>query len=118
MPRKALKRSKTNTIKKDTKKCKPGLNKGSLAAHLSMQLGQVSLFVRNHQSPTLNLANSSRFQALLDSEAEESQRNVVAMEAEAIDFDFGVENRDDKEFILSQDFFWYFSSLKFDFYEF
>lgn len=106
MPRKSLKRTKTNTnVKKEAKKTKSGENKGSLAAHLSMQLGQVSLMVRNQQSPAFGLANSSRFQAMIDEEAEGGERGGV--EVEAIGFGFGVEGRDEKEFILSQDFFWY-----------
>ncbi|KAL1825853.1 hypothetical protein ACET3Z_012631 [Daucus carota] len=104
MPRKSLKRTKTNTnVKKEAKKTKSGENKGSLAAHLSMQLGQVSLMVRNQQSPAFGLANSSRFQAVIDEEAEGGERGGV--EVEAIGFGFGVEGRDEKEFILSQDFF-------------
>lgn len=63
------------------------------------------MFVRNQQSPTLNLVNTSRFQALIDSEAEGLKGGEVEMEA--IGFEFGVENRDEKGFILSQDFFLY-----------
>ncbi|KAK1354132.1 Cyclin-dependent kinase WEE1 [Heracleum sosnowskyi] len=110
MPRKALKKScndktKMSSVKKESKKSKLGLNKGSLAAHLSMQLGQVSLFVRNQESPTINLAKSSRVQAMLEAEAEGMEGGEVEMEAEAIGFEFGVGERDEKEFILSQDFF-------------
>lgn len=109
MPRKALKKS----IKKETKRCKLGLNKGSLEAHLSMQLGQVSLFVRNQQSPTLNLAKNSRFEEMIEAEAEGVKGDEVEMEAEAVGFEFGGGERDEKEFILSQDFFWWVLWLKF-----
>lgn len=120
MPRKALKKScndktKTSSIRKEVKKGKLGLNKGSLAAHLSVQLGQVSLIVRNQQSPTFNLASNSRFQALVEAEAEGLKGGEVGMEAEGIGFEFGVGERDEKEFILSQDFFWYVLGLKFSF---
>lgn len=112
MPRKALRKS-TNSVKKETKRCKLGLNKGSLAAHLSMQLGQVSLIVRNQQSPTLNLANSLGFREVIEAEAEGMKGGEMEMEAEAIGFEFGVGERDEKEFILSQDFFWWVLWLKF-----
>lgn len=57
--------------------------KGTLSNHLMVQLDQVSL-------------KPSRFQKLLDSEAH----------SESLPLDFDADAVDDKDFILSQDFFW------------
>ncbi|KAL0370589.1 UNVERIFIED_CONTAM: Wee1-like protein kinase [Sesamum angustifolium] len=63
--------------------------KGTLANHLTMQLDQVSLNL------PLQSVNPSRFQRLLDSEAH----------SESLALDCDADTADEKDFILSQDFF-------------
>ncbi|KAL0418824.1 UNVERIFIED_CONTAM: Wee1-like protein kinase [Sesamum radiatum] len=63
--------------------------KGTLANHLTMQLDQVSLNL------PLQSVNASRFQRLLDSEAH----------SESLPLDCDADTADEKDFILSQDFF-------------
>ena len=77
--------------------------KGSLSttSHLQLQLGQVSLFpLRNPSS-----AAPSRFQNLLDAEAHDpnppASSSHVTVNDDAVDA-----SMDDRDFILSQDFFW------------
>ncbi|XP_057965795.1 wee1-like protein kinase [Malania oleifera] len=81
-----------------------GKMKGAVAKHLSVQLGQVSLLAFEHQKFCAS-AKPYQFQTLLDSEASEAvQPNVLASSSVDIDADVDV-NAEDKEFILSQDFF-------------
>ncbi|KAL6527614.1 Mitosis inhibitor protein kinase wee1 [Orobanche minor] len=89
MKRKALKRGIWNSKTKRQRKTPNIMVKGTLTNHLTMQLDQVSLNV------PLTSVNPSRFQKLLDSEAH-SEHFPPAFEAKATD---------DKDFILSQDFF-------------
>ncbi|KAL3626025.1 Mitosis inhibitor protein kinase wee1 [Castilleja foliolosa] len=65
--------------------------KGTLANHLTVQLDQVSLNL------PIQSVNPSRFQKLLDSEAH----------SEHLTSEFDSNAADDKDFILSQDFFWF-----------
>lgn len=92
MKRKALKRSSGNSNSNNKKK-KMGLNTGSLSGNITRKLGQVSLFAAPQQSV---------FQNLLESEA-----NPPVSESTSSPFDFNFDvNSDEKDFILSQDFFW------------
>ncbi|KAI7728870.1 hypothetical protein M8C21_029785 [Ambrosia artemisiifolia] len=92
-------RRKSGSNRKDINK----RMKGSLATHLSVQLGQITF------KPPVN-ATSSRFQTLLDEvsvshDASESGPSTSSFpSATVLDFDTDV-NVDDKDYILSQDFF-------------
>lgn len=96
-----LKRKRSGSSKKETQM----RMKGSLATHLSVQLGQISF------KPPLpqNNNNPSRFQNLLDKEAHGKSESTPSTSsfpsATVLDFDADV-NVDEKDFILSQDFFW------------
>ncbi|KAL8513454.1 hypothetical protein ACS0TY_012785 [Phlomoides rotata] len=88
MKRKALRGSRSrNTNRRNP--ISTIMVKGSLANHLMVQLDQVSL-----NSP-LQSVNPSRLQKLLESEAY----------SESLPLGFDAEASDDKDFILSQDFF-------------
>ncbi|CAI9297184.1 unnamed protein product [Lactuca saligna] len=95
-----LKRKRSGSSKKETQM----RMKGSLATHLSVQLGQISF------KPPLpqNNNNPSRFQNLLDKEAHGKSESTPSTSsfpsATVLDFDADV-NVDEKDFILSQDFF-------------
>lgn len=89
MKRETLRRSSRNSNNKNLKKNCGIMMKGSLANHFTVQLDQVSLNLSLQQK-------SSQFQNRLDSEA-----NPSAAESLSQDIDAG-----DKDFILSQDFFW------------
>ncbi|XP_076883691.1 wee1-like protein kinase [Bidens hawaiensis] len=79
------------------------LMKGSLTGHLSVKLGQITF------KPQVNNTNSSRFQSLLDDvshDALESAPSSLFPSATVLDFDAtDAANGDDKDYILSQDFF-------------
>ncbi|KAL3517463.1 hypothetical protein ACH5RR_020052 [Cinchona calisaya] len=85
MKRKA--QGNSNRIQK--KKSKQRM-KGSLARHLTVQLGQQQ-----------QIQNSSRFQNLLDSDSE----TELFPSTSPLDFDSDANITDEKDFILSQDFF-------------
>lgn len=100
-----------STILKRKRNSKREMNKkkmkGSLARHLSVQLGQISF------KPPIHSNNNNKFQKLL--EEDESARTVTESvpstssfpSVKVLDFDVDVDlNVDDKDFILSQDFFW------------
>ncbi|KAL4572106.1 hypothetical protein LXL04_018875 [Taraxacum kok-saghyz] len=95
-----LKRKRSGSSRKETQK----RMKGSLARHLSAQLGQISF------KPPLpqNSNNPSRFQNLPDYEAPDTSESAPSTSsfpsATVLDFDTDV-NVDEKNFILSQDFF-------------
>ncbi|XP_073157959.1 wee1-like protein kinase [Henckelia pumila] len=93
MKRKTLRRGNTNReFKRQRKHC--GLIvKGSLADHLTVPMEPFSLGL------PVDSDNSSRFQMLLDAEANSSA------EALPMDFEDNIACADDKGFILSQDFF-------------
>ncbi|XP_054800919.1 wee1-like protein kinase isoform X2 [Prosopis cineraria] len=75
-----------------------GKMKGTLAKHLQNQLGQVSLFPLHQQSSSSAIP---RFQNLLEAEARDSN---LPSSSHALDHMVDA-NVDDKDFILSQDFF-------------
>ncbi|KAL3849781.1 hypothetical protein ACJIZ3_011663 [Penstemon smallii] len=92
MKRKTL--GKGNRSSAYTKRQRKNFNimvKGSLANHLTVQLDQVSLNL------PLQSAKPSRFQMLIESEAHS--------ESVPLDFDHEADAADEKDFILSQDFF-------------
>ncbi|KAI3773129.1 hypothetical protein L6452_04329 [Arctium lappa] len=96
-----LKRSRSgSSSKRETNK----KMKGSLARHLSVHLGQIALKPPIHQ----NNNNPSRFQNLLDEVARNTSESVPSTSsfpsATVLDFDSDA-NVDEKDFILSQDFF-------------
>ncbi|KAJ7977527.1 wee1-like protein kinase [Quillaja saponaria] len=96
MKRKTLKRNGSNSKRKERSKMK-----GTLASHLQVQLGQVSLFPLQHHHQSSS-PKSSRFQNLLEAEA--ATANLPS--ALPCGADHGVDvNMDEKDFILSQDFF-------------
>ena len=72
--------------------------KGTLARHLQVQ--QISLVPLQLQQSNSTNAKSSRFQNLLDCESAEPRLNASVSAGD------GVVDVEDKEFILSQDFFW------------
>lgn len=89
MKKKALRGSRiSNTKRRNT--ISTIMVKGSLANHLMVQLDQVSL------NPPLQSVNPSRFQKILDSESY----------ADSLPMNFDADASGDKDFILSQDFFW------------
>ncbi|KAJ0778767.1 putative non-specific protein-tyrosine kinase WEE family [Helianthus annuus] len=90
-----LKRRRSGSASSSSRKQTNKLMKGSLAGHLSAQLGQITF------KPPLN-NNSSRFQTLLD-QVSSHDASESAPSATLLDFD--VDAQDDKDFILSQDFF-------------
>nr|XP_043622002.1 wee1-like protein kinase isoform X2 [Erigeron canadensis] len=103
----SFKRSRTtsNSSRRDTNNKKM---KGSLTTHLSVQLGQITFKPPIHRNN-----NSLRFQNLLDevvisgqdaSESVQPANTTSFPSAKVLDFDTDV-NLDDKDFILSQDFF-------------
>lgn len=89
MKRKALRRNRNSNTKRQSESSNI-MVKGTLANHLMVQLDQVSL------NCSLQSVNPSRFQNLLDSE----------VHSEPLPLDFNADVADDKDFILSQDFFW------------
>lgn len=94
--------------------------KGSLARHLSVQLGQISFKPPIHPINSNNNNqnnNGSRFQNLLDDdEVHLASDSVPSISAKVLDFDFDADvTVDEKDNILSQDFFWYFSDFLFNF---
>ncbi|KAL0457967.1 UNVERIFIED_CONTAM: Wee1-like protein kinase [Sesamum latifolium] len=89
MKRKVLRRGNRNSNTKRQRKNSGIMVKGTLANHLTMQLDQVSLNL------PLQSVNPSRFQRLLDSEAH----------SESLPLDCDADTADEKDFILSQDFF-------------
>ncbi|XP_065861302.1 wee1-like protein kinase isoform X2 [Euphorbia lathyris] len=97
MKRKTLNRS--NRKRTETKKMK-----GTLARHLQVQLGQISVIPLKYQQSSSSTSipkPSSLFQNLLDSEATDKQFHSLSENPTvAADIDL-----DDKHFILSQDFF-------------
>ncbi|XP_048226427.1 wee1-like protein kinase [Ricinus communis] len=95
MKRKTLKRS--NRKRKESDKMK-----GTLARHLQVQLGQVSVHQYQQQPSSLDSKPSTVLQNLLDSEATDPQLQPSFGNPSIGDFDINV---DDKDFILSQDFF-------------
>lgn len=80
--------------------------KGTLTRQLQVQLGQVLVapFQLHHQSSSTSssLSNPSFFQSILEQEPVES--NLPSSSCADADADA---NEDEKDFILSQDFFWY-----------
>lgn len=90
MKRKALKRGNTINNTKRQRSNSTIMVKGTLTNHLTMQLDHVSL-----KSP-LQSANPFQVQKPTDSEAH----------SESLPLDFDADASDDKDFILSQDFFW------------
>ncbi|KAG8370656.1 hypothetical protein BUALT_Bualt13G0005900 [Buddleja alternifolia] len=89
MKRKGSRRGNLNSNTKRQRQSCSIMVKGTLANHLTMQLDQVSLNL------PIQSANNSRFQKLIDSEAR----------SDNLPLDFDVDAADDKDFILSQDFF-------------
>ncbi|CAL5330931.1 unnamed protein product [Camellia sinensis] len=79
--------------------------KGSVARHLTVQkLGHVSFKPLQQQSSfSISLSDSFRFQSLLESEAQ-SADSLIPSSSPPLDIDID-SNVDDKDFILSQDFF-------------
>ncbi|XAR61299.1 Non-specific protein-tyrosine kinase [Bertholletia excelsa] len=77
---------------------------GSLARHLTVQqLGQPSSMpLQQHSSVSFSSSNTFSFQSPLDSEAEAAE--VRPPSSSPLDIDIDV-NADDRDFILSQDFF-------------
>ena len=75
--------------------------------HLQLQLGQVSLIPLQQPSSTTATTSSavSCFQNLLDAEAPNASSSRVALIDNA-----AAAAADDRDCILSQDFFWYYSS--------
>lgn len=98
MKRKTLKGSKR-------KRRESSKMKSTLARHLQVQLGQISVIPLQYQQSSSSTAlvsnSSSRFQNLLDSEAFDSQLFSSTENPSIGDVDV-----DEKDFILSQDFFW------------
>lgn len=88
-------RSSSNRIRRRGKD-KKNTMKGSLTTHLSVQLGNVSLLPHQQQ------ISASRFNEFVDSQAEKQLPSTSL----ALDFDTTADV-DEKDFILSQDFFWY-----------
>ncbi|PIA44559.1 hypothetical protein AQUCO_01700272v1 [Aquilegia coerulea] len=93
MKRKITKRTNRNSVKKST-----------LARHLSVQLGQVSLLpllqqTSSSSSSTTTTSNSSRFQKLLEEKLDGHRSSSLSLDH--------LDNNclDDKDCILSQDFF-------------
>lgn len=82
--------------------------KGTLTRQLQVQLGQVLVapFQLHHQSSSTSssLSNPSFFQSILEQEPAES--NLPSSSGADADADADA-NEDEKDFILSQDFFWY-----------
>lgn len=72
--------------------------KGTLARYSQIQIGQQTL-----QSSFATSSLSSRFQTVVDSEAA-GEHHVRSASPRTIDVDASI---DDRDFILSQDFFWY-----------
>ncbi|KAL7198916.1 hypothetical protein ACSBR2_021249 [Camellia fascicularis] len=79
--------------------------KGSVARHVTVQkLGHVSFKPLQQQSSfSISLSDSFRFQSLLESEAQ-SADSLIPSSSPPLDIDID-SNVDDKDFILSQDFF-------------
>ncbi|XP_028100914.1 wee1-like protein kinase, partial [Camellia sinensis] len=78
--------------------------KGSVARHLTVQkLGHVSFKPLQQSSFSISLSDSFRFQSLLESEAQ-SADSIIPSSSPPLDIDID-SNVDDKDFILSQDFF-------------
>lgn len=74
--------------------------KGSLAKkHLTVQLGQVALMPLRQQQ------NTSRFHNFLDSDSDSETQKFPS--TSPLDFDADAIITDEKDFILSQDFFWF-----------
>ncbi|KAL3649114.1 Mitosis inhibitor protein kinase wee1 [Castilleja foliolosa] len=90
MKRKAIKRRNLNINLKTQRKYSNTMVKGTLTNHLTVQLDQVSLNL------PLQSVNPSRFQKLLDSTEDHSGHLAP---------EFDSNGADDKDFILSQDFF-------------
>lgn len=88
-------RSSSNRIRRRGKD-KKNTMKGSLTTHLSVQLGNVSLLPHQQQ------ISASRLNGFVDSQAEKQLPSTSL----ALDFD-STADVDEKDFILSQDFFWY-----------
>ncbi|KAJ9187745.1 hypothetical protein P3X46_003167 [Hevea brasiliensis] len=78
--------------------------KGTLARHLQVQMGQISVIPLQYQQSSSSTAavsnSSSRFQNLLDSEGSDPQFHSSTENPSIGDVDV-----DEKDFILSQDFF-------------
>ncbi|KAK9281241.1 hypothetical protein L1049_004137 [Liquidambar formosana] len=94
---------KRKTPKRNSRRREKNKMKGTLARHLTVQLGQVSFLphLQNQSfSSTSSSSNPSRFQNLLESEAAEA--HLPSSSPLDIDVDANV---DEKDFILSQDFF-------------
>ncbi|TKY61804.1 Wee protein kinase [Spatholobus suberectus] len=93
-------KGKSNRIgKKQSRKMKGTLG-SSTTRHLQLQLGQVSLF-NLHQSSSTSSSAVSRFQNLLDAEAPDASSSRVPVTDDAAT----AAAADDRDFILSQDFF-------------
>lgn len=99
MKRKVLKGS-------NGKRRKSSKMKGTLAKHLQVQLGRVSVlpfqFQQSSSSTTAVSNSSSLFQNLLDSEASDPQLHYLKENPSIGNIDI-----DEKDFILSQDLFWF-----------
>ncbi|OVA04326.1 Protein kinase domain [Macleaya cordata] len=96
MKRKTLKRSNSSSSSRRGK----SQMKGTIARHLTVQLGQVSLFPLHRTSTSSSSSNPSRFQNRPDEEHQEDHR------PSSLPLDVDIDNNvDDKDFILSQDFF-------------
>lgn len=70
---------------------------GTLERHSLLQFDQLSNLSFDNRPPS-NVPSSAAFQGLLDSESSELRNQLGSVDA---DIDCG-----EKEFILSQDFFW------------
>jgi len=94
--------------KKQSRKMKGALCNSS-TRHLQLQLGQVSLVPLNQPSSTTSSAVSC-FQNPLDSEPPNASSSRVVLTDDAV--------ADDRDCILSQDFFWYSSYYPYRFRDF
>lgn len=92
MKRKTRRRGNTNREFKGQRKHCGVTVKGSLAEHLTVPMERFSFGL------PVESDNYSRFQMLLDAEANPSSVKM--------DFEDNIAYADDKGFILSQDFFW------------
>lgn len=94
---------RTKTVKRSSRRKETNTLKGTLAGHLKAQLGKASFFPHHLQNQSLNtssLSKPSRFQSLLDSEANDAHlpsSSPLHNDADS--------NLDEKDVILSQDFF-------------
>jgi len=105
-----MKRRSSKIGKKQSRKMKGALS-NSTTRHLQLQLGQVSLIPLNQPSSITSSA-VSRFQNLLDSEPPNASSSRVPLTDDAVAV------VDDRDCILSQDFFWYSSYYPYRIFQF